>query len=215
MWLQVATLSVAIADSVYEQDTVIQSVLKLKAAQCQKLSFLNAATSHRDSGGDRRKSETFNGTGIYRPMPLMRMANDLESNEGGKEKLKKRCLVDRSCFWVDVPIVVTDDEKDSLFSFKTKSQAAGVDLDGEATQAGEEEGEEDEEEENEEDEEATEQDNHWHIIDDFDDDDDEDVEAVEDDEDPKSKDGDEDDAPWAEDKHPTTVTVSEIGRAHV
>ena len=203
--------SVPTADPVYEQDTVIQSVLK--AAQCQKLCFLNAATSH--NGGDRGKPETFNGTGLYRPIPLTRMANDVESDEGSKEKLKKRCLVDRSCFWVDVPIVVNDDENDSLFSFKTKSrrpcaesnpQAAEVDRDGKAAQVSEKDGGDDDEVE-EEDEEAK-HDNRWHIIDDFSDDD-EAVEAVEDDEDPKSKDEDEDDAP--EDKHPTTVTVSAAG----
>ena len=187
----------------------------LEAARCKKLRFLNAATSH--SGGDRCKSEIFNGPGIYRPIPLMRMANDVESDEGNKEELKKRCLVDRSCFWVDVPIVVNDDENDSLFCFKTKSkgpwvesnpQAAEVDQDGEAAQVNEDEGSDDDYEEAREEDEEAKQDNLWHIIDDFSDDV-EDVEAVEDDEDPKSKDDDEDDAP--EDKHPITVTVSAAG----
>ena len=106
---------------------------------------------------------------------------------------------------------VNDDEKNLLFCFKTKSQAAGMDIDGEATQAGEEEDEQDEEENEEPEDEEAKQDNRWHIIDDFSDDVEDVSEAVEDDEDPKSKDGDEDDAPWAEDKHPTTVTVSAAG----
>ncbi|KAI1791907.1 hypothetical protein LXA43DRAFT_888599 [Ganoderma leucocontextum] len=108
---------------------VVQSVLK--AAKCKTLRFLDTA-NHKAKDGNRGRTETFNDAGIYRDTPLARHATDLDStrrakSKMSKEQLMKRLLGARSWFWMDVPIEVKGDEKNSAFYFKTKPKESWAD----------------------------------------------------------------------------------------
>ncbi|PIL24577.1 hypothetical protein GSI_12461 [Ganoderma sinense ZZ0214-1] len=101
---------------------VIDSVLK--AAKCKKLRFLDTA-NHKANDGNRGRTETFNDAGLYRTTEHARDATDLDperlkKSKMSREQLEARLLGARSWFWMDVPVEVKGDEKNSAFYFKTK-----------------------------------------------------------------------------------------------
>ncbi|PIL24565.1 hypothetical protein GSI_12449 [Ganoderma sinense ZZ0214-1] len=106
---------------------VIQSVLK--AAKCTKLRFLDTA-NHKSKDGNHGKTETFNDAGIYRSdTGLALAATDLDPKILAKSKmspaeLEERLLGARSWFWMDVPIEIKGDEKNSAFYFKSKPKGS-------------------------------------------------------------------------------------------
>ena len=96
----------------------------LKAAKCKKLRFLDTA-NHKAKDGNSGPTETFNDAGLYRATPRARDATDLDvkqrrKSKMNKEQLEERLLGARSWFWMDVPVEVKGDEKNSAFYFKTK-----------------------------------------------------------------------------------------------
>ena len=113
----------------FNQGAVIQSVLN--AAKCKKLRFLDTA-NHKSKDGNSGRTETFNDAGIYRNSALARDATDIDPKRLAKSKmspaqLKERLLGARSWFWMDVPVEVKGDEKNSAFYFKTKPKGSWAD----------------------------------------------------------------------------------------
>ncbi|PIL24550.1 hypothetical protein GSI_12434 [Ganoderma sinense ZZ0214-1] len=107
---------------------VVQSVLE--AAECTKLQFLDNA-HHKSKDGNHGRTETFNDAGIYRDTRFAHDATNLDTKPPAKSKttrpaqLKERLPEARSSFWVDVPVEVKGDEKNSAFYFKSKPKPKG------------------------------------------------------------------------------------------
>ncbi|EJF58100.1 hypothetical protein DICSQDRAFT_173329 [Dichomitus squalens LYAD-421 SS1] len=101
---------------------VIQSVLK--AAGCKNLRFLDTA-NHKANDGNSGRKETFNDAGFYLNTRLARDATTFTAKHRKRSKmsekeLETRLLGLRSWHWMDVPIEVKGNEKESAFYFRSK-----------------------------------------------------------------------------------------------